>query len=108
MEFIKKVIHVSAIISYLFILLYLVVCIPLIFGRHPIVVLSGSMEETYKVGSVIYYKKVLKEDLKVGDVITYKDYNNDIVSHRIVSINNDFIKTKGDANDVVDVYKVYY
>ena len=85
-----------------------IVCIPMIFGHHPVVVLSGSMKPTYKVGSVIYYKKVSQKELKVGDVITFNANNNKMVSHRIANIDNGFIETKGDANKVSDVNKIRY
>ena len=64
----------------------------MIFGHHPVVVLSGSMKPTYKVGSVIYYKKVSQKELKVGDVITFNANNNKMVSHRIANIDNGFIE----------------
>ena len=107
MGLIRKLIHILAVISYVLIIVYAVVCIPMIFGYHPVVVLSGSMNPTYKVGSVIYYKKVSQKELKVGDVITF-NANNKMVSHRIANIDNGFIETKGDANKVSDVSKICY
>ena len=105
---IKKIVHILAIISYVLIIIYAIVCIPMIFGKHPVVVLSGSMEPTYKVGSVIYYEKVSEKELKEGDVITFNANNNKMVSHRIVNIDNGLIETKGDANNVSDVNKIRY
>ena len=80
----------------------------MIFGHTPVVVLSGSMEPTYKVGSVIYYKKVSEKELKEGDVITFNVNNNKMVSHRIANIDNGLIETKGDANNTSDVHKIRY
>lgn len=108
MGLIRKLVHILAVISYVLIIVYAIVCIPMIFGHHPVVVLSGSMKPTYKVGSVIYYKKVSQKELKVGDVITFNVNNNKMVSHRIVNIDNGFIETKGDANKVSDVNKIRY
>lgn len=108
MVVIRKSIHILAVISYVLIIVYAIVCIPMIFGHHPVVVLSGSMKPTYKVGSVIYYKKVSQKELKVGDVITFNANNNKMVSHRIANIDNGFIETKGDANKVSDVNKIRY
>lgn len=108
MGVIKKIVHLLAIISYALIIIYAIVCIPMIFGHHPVVVLSGSMEPTYKVGSVIYYKKVSEKELKDGDVITFNANNNKMVSHRIDNIDNGLIETKGDANNVSDVNKIRY
>ena len=107
LSIIKKIIHILSYIAYILIGLYGIVCIPMIFGYKPVVVLSGSMEPTYKVGSVIYYNKVSKEDLKVGDVITFTQ-GNDYVSHRINNIEGDLYETKGDANKSVDAKKIEY
>ncbi len=79
----------------------------MIFGHTPVVVLSGSMEPTYKVGSVIYYKKVSEKELKEEDVITF-NIDNKTISHRIVSIDNGLIETKGDANNTSDIHKIRY
>ena len=108
MDFLKKIIHILSNISYLLIGIYAIVCIPVLFGYHPVVVLSGSMEPTYKVGSVLYYKEVLEKDLKKGDVISFSLEKNQLVSHRIVSIEEGLIETKGDANSVSDVHKISY
>ena len=108
MGILKKLIHILSIVTYIFIIGYAVVCIPMVLGYHPIVVLSGSMEPTYKIGSVIYYKKVELKALKEKDVITYETKTGKYVSHRIVNINNELIETKGDANNVSDVNKVSY
>lgn len=108
MGLIKKIIHILAVILYVLIIVYSVVCIPMIFKFHPVVVLSGSMEPTYQVGSIMYYKKVPKEELKVGDVIAFSVNNIKTISHRIASIENGLIETKGDANKVSDVNKIRY
>lgn len=107
MGFLKNIIHVLAHVIYFLIISYVIVCIPTLFGYKPVVVLSGSMEPTYKVGSIIYYKKIDKSLLKIGDVITFSS-NDTLVSHRISSVENDLFATKGDANNVVDVNKVSY
>jgi len=77
-----------------------------IFGIQIYTVLSGSMEPTYKVGSLIYVTKVDNEQLKVGDVITFKVTEKVTATHRIAQINNEAneikIRTKGDANDYLD------
>lgn len=72
-------------------------------------VVSGSMEPTYHVGSLIYVKKVDPNTLKVKDPITFKLGDNTIATHRIVEIvpaEQDSTKysfrTKGDANEDAD------
>ena len=81
--------------------------VPSVFGYKPLVVLTGSMEPTFKTGSIIYYKHVNQNELKEGDIITFKmgDY---IVSHRINKIDNGLYETKGDANNTVDANKITY
>ncbi|MBQ8663625.1 MAG: signal peptidase I [Eubacterium sp.] len=78
-------------------------------------VLSGSMEPTYKTGSLMYVKDVDPMELEDGDVITYILSENTIVTHRIVDVipagdgsEELFFQTKGDANNVVDGSLVYY
>jgi len=70
-------------------------------------VLSGSMEPTYKVGSLIYVKEVKPDDLNEKDPITFQLTDNTIATHRIVDIQEDekgnrLFQTKGDANLKVD------
>ena len=77
-------------------------------GLQVFMVLSGSMEPTYHVGSLIYVKQVDPAEVKVGDPITFV-LNEDLVvaTHRVVDISVDeegVIRyyTKGDANDSPD------
>ena len=42
-----------------------------VVGLTPYAVLSGSMEPTYHVGSLIYVRKVAPEDVQIGDPITF-------------------------------------
>ena len=84
-------------------------------GLQPYVVLSGSMEPTYPVGSLVYVQKVDYHDLKVGDPITYMLDSDTVVTHRIIEVlvdeeNSDVIRyfTQGDANDIPDGTSVHY
>ena len=86
-----------------------------LIGLNPYVVLSGSMEPTYHVGSLIYVKPVDYKELKVGDPITYMISQDTIVTHRIIEVlvdeedpNTIRYFTKGDANDVADGSSVHY
>ena len=107
MNIIKKIIHFLSFLCYGIIIVYALVCIPFLIGYKPLVVLSGSMEPTFKTGSVIYYKHVLEEDIKVGDVITFK-MGDSLVSHRVKSIENKMYETKGDANNASDATRISY
>lgn len=80
-----------------------------IFGIAPYTVLSGSMEPTYHVGSLIYVKEVDVQSLKVGDPITYVIEGGTVVTHRIIEVLPEYgedgspgFRTKGDNNKVED------
>lgn len=105
----KKIVHILANICYTFIGIYALICLPMVIGYKPLVVLSGSMEPSIKTGSIIYYSKVQEKDLKVGDIITFKtETKKEYVSHRINSIEDGKYETKGDANEVADPIKITY
>lgn len=108
MAVLKRIIHILANICYVGIIIYLLLILPEVVGNKPVVVLTGSMEPNYKVGTLIYYKKVKQEDIKVGDVITFDNGNNDIVTHRVNDIKDNLFETKGDANDIADASLVEY
>ena len=78
-------------------------------GIEPFTVLSGSMEPTYHVGSIIYVVDVKPEELKNNDCVTYVIEGGTVVTHRIVDVVPDEdnpsivrFRTKGDANDIED------
>ena len=86
-----------------------------VVGLQPFVVLSGSMEPAYHVGSLIYVKDVDHKELKVGDPITYMISQDTVVTHRIIEIlvdeqDPDTLRffTKGDANEMADGSSVHY
>lgn len=86
-----------------------------VVGLQALAVLSGSMEPTYHVGSLIYVKKVDPMALKSGDVITFMLDEDTLATHRIVEVvpdeDDDTVlrfRTKGDANDVEDGGLVHY
>lgn len=58
-----------------------------VVGLTPYTVLSGSMEPTYHVGSLIYVKEVEPSEVEVGDPITFV-VNEDLLvaTHRVVEI----------------------
>lgn len=57
-----------------------------LFGIHPYTVLSGSMEPTYHVGSIVYVVDVDPHELKVNDPVTYMISDSVVVTHRIIEI----------------------
>ena len=86
-----------------------------IVGLQPYVVLSGSMEPTYSVGSLIYVKSTDYKQLKVGDPITFLVSEDTVATHRIIEglpdeddPNTIRYFTQGDANDAPDGSSVHY
>jgi len=84
-------------------------------GLTPYVVLSGSMEPTYHVGSLIYVRSVDHKELASGDPITYMINQDTVVTHRIIEVleskdEPETIRyiTKGDANSAADGSPVHY
>lgn len=55
-------------------------------GITPYIVLSGSMEPTYKTGGIVYTVKVDPADLKVGDNITFTLSGGTVATHQIVRV----------------------
>ncbi|WP_458459139.1 class B sortase [Pseudobutyrivibrio sp.] len=85
------------------------IAIPKVFGVQAFNVISGSMEPTISVGSIVYVRNVEFEELSQGDVIAFES-GASVVTHRIVEINKEdkLITTKGDANNTEDFNPVFY
>jgi signal peptidase I len=119
----KKVLHIlsNIITTLLFILLIFMVFVvisskasggePQFLGYQLKTVLSGSMEPTFKTGSIIAVKPVEdSSELVKGDVITYLQQGGSLVTHRIVEVIKQkdqlLYQTKGDNNKDADVQPV--
>ena len=80
--------------------------LPSMMGLQRYVIMGGSMEGTYDLGSVVLSEVVPVSELEVGDVITYvppaESGITTLVTHRIVSIDGEDLRTQGDANPAVD------
>ena len=74
------------------------------FGYTYFRVSSGSMEDTLYVDDYVVVK--LTQDVKVDDIVTFKN-NNEIITHRIIEIDDKKIITKGDANPGEDEPIIY-
>ncbi len=106
---------VTSIIVILAILLAIALVGVRLVGFQVFTVLSGSMEPTYHVGSLIYVKSVDYRELESGDVITFMLDEDTLATHRIVGVVPDEedptvlrYRTKGDANDSEDGSLVHY
>ena len=105
--------HVWNVISNILLVIVVIAAILLVgvrlVGIEPYTVLSGSMEPTYHVGSLIYVQKVDPLTLKVGDPVTYMVNDRTVVTHRIIEVIPDAddptvlrFRTQGDNNDTPD------
>lgn len=70
-------------------------------GYSILEVISGSMEPTIHVGDLIIID-TKASDYKSGDIVTFVDVDGSFVTHRLVEIENNYIVTKGDANESLD------
>ena len=73
--------------------------VPMPFGVGAAVVLSGSMEPELSAGDLLIVAE--RKDYNVGDVVVYQD-GRMAVTHRIISISEDEVITRGDANNIED------
>ena len=109
--------NIFKIIYYIFIAFIVIIAVLLIVSVFPItgnykflVVQSGSMEPTIKMGAILMTKPT--KDYKIGDIITFKnpEKEQELVSHRIVDLEvkngKTYYTTKGDANEDPDTGKV--
>jgi signal peptidase I len=84
---------------------------PELFGYQFKTVLSGSMEPTFKTGSIILVEKIDNpKSLSKNDVITFKQDERNMVTHRIVEVikqpEHVLYRTKGDNNEEADLNPV--
>lgn len=111
----KTVKKIWNVVTWILVLAVLVLAVLMVgvrvVGLTPYAVLSGSMEPTYHVGSLIYVKEVEPSAIKAGDPITFV-MNEDlvVVTHRVIGIDteNQQFFTKGDANESPDAGGVYF
>lgn len=85
---------------------------PRLLPYRTFTVLSGSMEPTIPVGSMIFDQEVDASELARGDVVTFHPPGQPekLVSHRVVRVEKtkqgSFLVTRGDANGVVDDWRI--
>ena len=91
-------------------ILGLIITVPNLFGIHPYIVESGSMEPIIHTGSLAYINEKDQEP-ELGDIIMYclvdSKESTIFVTHRMIGIDEDgnYI-TKGDANETEDLVPV--
>ena len=86
--------------------------VPRLFGYQVYSVISGSMEPTIPVGSLVYIHEEAPEELREGEVIAFYGARDSaaIITHRVVEnrvVMGELI-TKGDANQTNDMNPIPY
>lgn len=83
--------------------------IPNFMGYEVYNVVSGSMEPTIPVGSIIYVKEIDPSDIYSGDIIAFHS-GDSVIMHRVTQnkVVEGTFTTKGDANDGEDMSEVPY
>lgn len=101
---------ITTILLVVLIALVAAMILPTVFGMKPMAVLSGSMEPTYHVGSLVYISRTSPEKINEGDPITFTIGSDTVVTHRVVTADreNQCFTTKGDANENEDGGTVAY
>lgn len=79
----------------------------MIVGLKPAVVISGSMEPTLPVGSLILTKATAAAEVETGDIVTVPRDDGGLVTHRVVAIDHpddgpSALTLRGDANESND------
>lgn len=81
----------------------------LVGGSFSSVVMSGSMEPTIHVGSIVIVRRVNPEEVRVGDIIAFKTGESKTI-HRVIEKvaegSSFYFRTKGDANEDPDPWIV--
>ena len=87
--------------------------VPSIFGYSPLMVLTGSMEDTIMENDLIVIQSATADDVQVNDIISFYDpesKTNAVLTHRCIEIIEEngvkSFKTKGDANGTPDLVPV--
>ena len=94
--------------------------VPALRGSRAMVVLSGSMEPSIRVGSVLFTRAVQPGEIRPGDVITFvapapaggASTTSRITTHRVTAVvpvrgkAGIGFKTKGDANNAPDSWTI--
>lgn len=71
---------------------------------------ENDLNNQIQINDLVFVKKINSlDDLKLYDIICYKDDTRKInIIHRVIEINDDYVKTKGDANSEIDLKNIYF
>ena len=83
--------------------------VPNFMGYEIFNVVSGSMEPTIPVGSIIYVKEIDPVEIESGDIIAFQS-GDSVIMHRVTQnkVVEGTFTTKGDANNGEDMNDVSY
>lgn len=92
--------------TYVYALLWLALAaggISLVGGLSPAIIVSDSMAPLIRTGDVVL-SATSPEDIAPGDVVVYQrpGFDEALITHRVVTVDEAWITTKGDANSVAD------
>lgn len=85
---------------------------PIAFGARTLVVMSGSMSPTLRVGDVVLDRVVAPASLRPGDVVTFRDPldASRLITHRVRAVRvqgaSVSVTTRGDANSGTERWAV--
>jgi signal peptidase len=78
------------------------VALPRLTSYDVLIVRGGSMEPAVGLGSIIIIDRDAREPAP-GDIVSFREANGDIITHRVVGIEDGTYVTKGDANEAADL-----
>ena len=95
-----------------FVLLILVCALgaPRLFGVNEFNIITGSMNPTYPVGTLVFVQPKAADTIRPGEVVSYvANEDLDIITHRCVGndYDNKTLTTRGDANNSEDAPVLY-
>lgn len=104
MKNLKKIFNIAVnIVFYPVLATALAIGILFLCGIKPYITMSGSMEPAINTGSVCFVNTNAEyANIKEGDIIAFETSLGGLVTHRVVSIAEEGLETKGDSNDVSD------
>ena len=74
-----------------------------LLGYKPVYVMTGSMEPTLRVNGIAIVKQAEYDEIELEDIIMY-EIDDKMITHRVIEISDEGIRTKGDNNNVQDAY----
>ena len=88
------------------------IVVPSLLGMKALTVISGSMDPTLEVGSLVLDERIAPLDARPGDIVSFPDPTRGgmLVTHRVRQVRAEgataFFITKGDANNATETWSV--